>query len=159
MIRRQPRSKRTDTHFPYTTLFRSWVEAERNRHRSSPFGEAVFQAVRNQLVDDQAERHCEIMGEQNVFDGKRDPLRIGTAFDGLLQIGAEHPQIGADTDALRLSGVRELAVFRRYGRDSLRKAAQAFVEMRVLGCAALQLDHREDDMQIVLQSVMQVRSE
>src|SRR3546814_9601762 len=61
--------------------------------------------------------------------------------------------------ALRLSGVRELAVCRRYGRDSLRKAAQAFVEMRLLGCAALQLDHREDDLQIVLQSVMQVRSE
>src|SRR3546814_18090283 len=83
------------------------------------------------------------MGEQNVFDGKRDPLRIGTAFDGLLQIGAEHPQIGADTDALRLSGVRELAVCRRYGRDSLRKAAQAFVEMRLLGCAALQLRSEE----------------
>src|SRR3546814_11256477 len=26
MIRRQPRSTRTDTLFPYTTLFRSWLE-------------------------------------------------------------------------------------------------------------------------------------
>src|SRR3546814_16882639 len=28
MIRRPPRSTRTDTLFPYTTLFRSWVDAE-----------------------------------------------------------------------------------------------------------------------------------
>src|SRR3546814_2916745 len=27
MIRRPPRSTRTDTLFPYTTLFRSWIEA------------------------------------------------------------------------------------------------------------------------------------
>src|SRR3546814_6714420 len=34
MIRRPPRSTRTDTLFPYTTLFRSaWCSGRRNRHR------------------------------------------------------------------------------------------------------------------------------
>src|SRR3546814_20857279 len=32
MIRRPPRSTRTDTLFPYTTLFRSGMIAERDRH-------------------------------------------------------------------------------------------------------------------------------
>src|SRR3546814_12963877 len=31
MIRRPPRSKRTDTLFPYTTLFRSWNETNEER--------------------------------------------------------------------------------------------------------------------------------
>src|SRR3546814_2157220 len=35
MIRRPPRSTRTDTLFPYTTLFRSQVD-ERNLHRTGP---------------------------------------------------------------------------------------------------------------------------
>src|SRR3546814_21027143 len=35
MIRRPPRSTRTDTLFPYTTLFRS-VEADRIGHRQNP---------------------------------------------------------------------------------------------------------------------------
>src|SRR3546814_10518591 len=33
MIRRPPRSTRTDTLFPYTTLFRSWPEAARRPRR------------------------------------------------------------------------------------------------------------------------------
>src|SRR3546814_3471682 len=35
MIRRPPRSTRTDTLFPYTTLFRSFSEAQRNAHSGS----------------------------------------------------------------------------------------------------------------------------
>src|SRR3546814_17413281 len=34
MIRRPPRSTRTDTLFPYTTLFRSWARSGRQHHRS-----------------------------------------------------------------------------------------------------------------------------
>src|SRR3546814_4093041 len=36
MIRRPPRSTRTDTLFPYTTLFRSRRHRRRRRHRSRP---------------------------------------------------------------------------------------------------------------------------
>src|SRR3546814_3630390 len=38
MIRRPPRSTRTDTLFPYTTLFRSRGLAERSHHRSAAIG-------------------------------------------------------------------------------------------------------------------------
>src|SRR3546814_9930423 len=51
MIRRPPRSTRTDTHFPYTTLFRSLDEpgeafdleecAGEHEHRGHPAGEEV----------------------------------------------------------------------------------------------------------------------
>src|SRR3546814_5008996 len=36
MIRRPPRSTRTDTLFPYTTLFRSWTNDGRNDHNVLP---------------------------------------------------------------------------------------------------------------------------
>src|SRR3546814_13731778 len=36
MVRRPPRSTRTDTRFPYTTLFRSRGRRRRDRWRSSP---------------------------------------------------------------------------------------------------------------------------
>src|SRR3546814_2740416 len=36
MIRRPPRSTRTDTLFPYTTLFRSWNRIHRRRARLEP---------------------------------------------------------------------------------------------------------------------------
>src|SRR3546814_1323107 len=39
MIRRPPRSTRTDTLFPYTTLFRSRVQGRRTNESSPPLGE------------------------------------------------------------------------------------------------------------------------
>src|SRR3546814_7681677 len=47
MIRRPPRSTRTDTLFPYTTLFRSTVRVGRqDRGRSRPVGQGLSQTVR-----------------------------------------------------------------------------------------------------------------
>src|SRR3546814_3563780 len=48
MIRRPPRSTRTDTHFPYTTLFRSVQEKE------ASIGEIIIHLL--ERVDDQAHR-------------------------------------------------------------------------------------------------------
>src|SRR3546814_15530503 len=42
MIRRPPRSTRTDTLFPYTTLFRSLVPAARHQGRGAPCGESFW---------------------------------------------------------------------------------------------------------------------
>src|SRR3546814_15966030 len=42
MIRRPPRSTRTDTLFPYTTLFRSAAAQERDRADEGDFGGLVF---------------------------------------------------------------------------------------------------------------------
>src|SRR3546814_5686667 len=45
MIRRPPRSTRTDTLFPYTTLFRSKLGHERNPH--PPFAAAKYRLFRS----------------------------------------------------------------------------------------------------------------
>src|SRR3546814_4931791 len=50
MIRRPPRSTRTDTLFPYTTLFRSW------RARPVPAGHALFDLGGGRLH--RPVRHC-----------------------------------------------------------------------------------------------------
>src|SRR3546814_13245624 len=42
MKRRPPRSTRTDTLFPYTTLFRSCSKPTKSRHRSSASPETIF---------------------------------------------------------------------------------------------------------------------
>src|SRR3546814_1110872 len=44
MIRRPPRSTRTDTLFPYTTLFRSLRDGRRRRQRDALDGEREFSA-------------------------------------------------------------------------------------------------------------------
>src|SRR3546814_14723419 len=48
MRRRPPRSTRTDTLFPYTTLFRSWL-ANRRQYRQMP--PAIIQTARGALED------------------------------------------------------------------------------------------------------------
>src|SRR3546814_16698860 len=50
MIRRPPRSTRTDTLFPYTTLFRSVMESNRFRHLRS-HGPDRVQGVHGALED------------------------------------------------------------------------------------------------------------
>src|SRR3546814_5455876 len=44
MIRRPPRSTRTDTLFPYTTLFRSTLSEEEYLDKQEEFGEDAFTA-------------------------------------------------------------------------------------------------------------------
>src|SRR3546814_3674544 len=56
MIRRPPRSTRTDTLFPYTTLFRSLVALDRD-HRAH---QIVDRACAAGLMDDFAVEHREI---------------------------------------------------------------------------------------------------
>src|SRR3546814_8059806 len=46
MIRRPPRSTRTDTLFPYTTLFRSCAHSDRHRDPPSPASPARHRAAR-----------------------------------------------------------------------------------------------------------------
>src|SRR3546814_12675937 len=49
MIRRPPRSTRTDTHFPYTTLFRSAVH--RSRRRQQPMADRAKRPPGEALID------------------------------------------------------------------------------------------------------------
>src|SRR3546814_9460068 len=75
MIRRPPRSTRTDTLFPYTTLFRSHLDGIREGIWGRPLG--------RHRVDDVVE----IAHAEAVLGGDRDrlaqPQRIGFAEPGL----------------------------------------------------------------------------
>src|SRR3546814_1050332 len=58
MIRRPPRSTRTDTLFPYTTLFRSGAEASRGgHHRPAPQRAALCLAAQHHEGEEEADRH------------------------------------------------------------------------------------------------------
>src|SRR3546814_15565664 len=65
MIRRPPRSTRTDTLFPYTTLFRSFVEYGGNRHGFLAFSEIhpdyyqIPKEDRDALLREEAEHAAE----------------------------------------------------------------------------------------------------
>src|SRR3546814_5686308 len=75
MIRRPPRSTRTDTLFPYTTLFRSLGTA------GKPQGHAVFPGDRGEHADrrDDVERAA----DGDAADDLRAQYRPGPALAGL----------------------------------------------------------------------------
>src|SRR3546814_3961111 len=79
MIRRPPRSTRTDTLFPYTTLFRS---PERDReHRDQP-----VEAVRDRTTAQIADRGGDHERRKKGHQAKRDRAgshRISSTHDGL----------------------------------------------------------------------------
>src|SRR3546814_11314930 len=80
MIRRPPRSTRTDTLFPYTTLFRASRRADRRRYR----------------------RHRRL---QRVPHDRRDALRIAPAPEDLAECRME-PALELLLGADRLSAAR-----------------------------------------------------
>src|SRR3546814_14032609 len=74
MIRPHPRSTRTDTLFPYTTLFRSGVAACRHRQTEKLEAALAFAGVRL-LVDDlvgegEAAGHCPAV-QHRAFEGEQ----------------------------------------------------------------------------------------
>src|SRR3546814_16255601 len=70
MIRRPPRSTRTDTLFPYTTLFRNEGDG---RERSSGNRSSIF-VVR---TAQETRRHLAAQDDISVNDGRGDLLQIG----------------------------------------------------------------------------------
>src|SRR3546814_12599582 len=95
MIRRPPRSTRTDTLFPYTTLFRSHSadrpELERSSTPPARAGPLTrFDQVRLRLTDS----HCPLVLErtrvitpQNRIEQRRSNMQDFLANYGLWQIG------------------------------------------------------------------------
>src|SRR3546814_11365274 len=82
MIRRPPRSKRTDTLFPYTTLFRS----EEGHHRGDEVGigdlpsAAVVAAMRlldHLLDDDRARRRVRARSHQRPLMPSKTSAKLG----------------------------------------------------------------------------------
>src|SRR3546814_12341252 len=78
MIRRQPRSTRTDTLFPYTTLFRSIAYNVQNIDQAfrTTYGNASMSASDQQLVAGARERW------QNTVGGLQDAMRVQAGVVG-----------------------------------------------------------------------------
>src|SRR3546814_1607933 len=88
MIRRPPRSTRTDTLFPYTTLFRSIGKARQARRRDSGRGDLAAGQQRHLFRVDpgvlprpawQAERRMDVRAgfrQQHILDHPDDPLLV-----------------------------------------------------------------------------------
>src|SRR3546814_4592418 len=74
MIRRPPRSTRTDTLFPYTTLFRSELALHVGQHRDRQVAQILMVAL---------------PGEVHELAVDREPEKLGVAVDELLVEPAE----------------------------------------------------------------------
>src|SRR3546814_16072229 len=84
MIRRPPRSTRTDTLFPYTTLFRS----DEARVRGAAGG-AEFRAVADHLLDGVGDQGAELarLGHEALAGAFGDEFVAGPL---LVEAGAQH---------------------------------------------------------------------
>src|SRR3546814_3970321 len=67
MIRRPPRSTRTDTLFPYTTLFRS-LRADQRYHHHQPRVRGVANRVRRSPDDHRAPRSNTVRSEEHTSE-------------------------------------------------------------------------------------------
>src|SRR3546814_10919624 len=85
MIRRPPRSTRTDTRFPYTTLFRSVladgnaVSGTRLNAKGEPIDQATLQSLVAKPISDQA--WADLESATWVLDGKADAPRVIYTFN------------------------------------------------------------------------------
>src|SRR3546814_12744415 len=94
MIRRPPRSTRTDTLFPYTTLFRSLYKDDASRRVSEPSAGPLF-----------------------ASENEADDLASGTIY--VLRSNSENPIVAANREVLHKIGVTGGAVARRLANAKL----------------------------------------
>src|SRR3546814_17465226 len=102
MIRRPPRSTRTDTLFPYTTLFRSWGPLERFIYDEES---ALAGAPRANIPS------IDLLGPVIIEFGTEDQKntylpRILSGDDWWCQ-GFSEPQAGSDLASLQMRAVRD----------------------------------------------------
>src|SRR3546814_15769922 len=76
-IRRPPRSTRTDTLFPYTTLFRSIIEAELGKPIDAVFAEFDDVPMASASVAQVHSARLRVEGEQETLDVVVKVLRPG----------------------------------------------------------------------------------
>src|SRR3546814_10220436 len=105
MIRRPPRSTRTDTLFPYTTLFRS-IFLDRRGDRSD--GEVAILDHRFDAVRQGESRDMDRMTDFHPGEADRDALRNGVRLAEELDLMAHDVEHAALLEARRLVLFREL---------------------------------------------------
>src|SRR3546814_7716466 len=77
MIRRTPRSTRTDTLFPYTTLFRSEDPSKRGHYTAGGlYAPHIKDSVPDELPDEDAIPEPEVVAEPRSRYGNRSPYKV-----------------------------------------------------------------------------------
>src|SRR3546814_13760108 len=123
MIRRPPRSTRTDTLFPYTTLFRSLPDEDAAAGRGSR-GQRQARGVQRPPADDPSGPHRAPVGSREPADGGAGlSLDRGTDPEDRRQGGAGGPEEGAG--AAGLAGARPPEI----GSASCRDCVGKYVEI------------------------------
>src|SRR3546814_7785420 len=98
MVRRTPRSTRTDTLFPYTTLFRSQPQRGPRARDLAPFPAGGRNAGRGVLEG--ARYHLAPAGLDPVPSGPATSDRAGVPRDGRGRPGSQSHDHGHSTDVL-----------------------------------------------------------
>src|SRR3546814_17583503 len=98
MILRQPRSTRTDTLFPFTTLFRSAVLAKAMDAKTLLQVQAVINAKKDKLTYDEARALAERALDFKRERGRLPSLTSQDAWERKMAEGVAFPQRHATTE-------------------------------------------------------------
>src|SRR3546814_7514220 len=139
MIRRPPRSTRTDTLFPYTTLFRS-AETEHARHRTSVLAHGQYVGIAFERVEHRVEKRLRKNRRPEIADaGCIDAIMVAAlggvaagrdrqpAFEHLANLGA---LLARDGEEFGVIVRREVA--REAGVDAFLRSEEHTSELQSL---------------------------
>src|SRR3546814_14905255 len=126
MIRRPPRSTRTDTLFPYTTLFRSELQPVGIGEEDRIIGRAIARIIGRRVEDRRADAAQQIVQRVDILAALRRPGQVVKPWRiaNVLPHGACAPRL-ADSD--RMEGVRRAATIAAtvlIGRAAITAAAE-----------------------------------
>src|SRR3546814_1813225 len=102
MIRRPPRSTRTDTLFPYTTLFRSSMEIDRRIFIASLGGAAAVSQMSSEARADALEHYMEEQLDATA-GAKAQAKKVPTAAEIEEQIGRSEEHTSELQSLMRIS--------------------------------------------------------
>src|SRR3546814_14318861 len=109
MIRRPPRSTRTDTLFPYTTLFRSFMDVTCITRRRN----AILTSIISQVTPSESSCIKQVAYETMFLNHLRDHLGV----KGVIKVGLHEP----------LTNIRKVVVVVEIGRASCRERVCQYV--------------------------------
>src|SRR3546814_18079531 len=110
MIRRPPRSTRTDTLFPYTTLFRSWAIGRQEEELCAGVSDGaadLLALVTAEIIEDDEIARLE-GGDQELLDVGLELLAVDRAIEEARCLDAIMPQGGQEGERAP-AAVRRLA--------------------------------------------------
>src|SRR3546814_3147173 len=136
MIRRPPRSTRTDTLFPYTTLFRSDLRFGRRALREDTLSAAAVAGDRRRAAD---RGHRRL--HHHLRLGRLQRLRAAEVHRHLAAPAETTSMLTIDDDAPGEAGAREVLLDRAFGQGRFVKTSERLREGRL---PVLALSARED---------------